>query len=142
MMEESEMMEKPWIFYIIKNKNCTYAGVSPDPVRRLRQHNGEIKGGAKYTTSKGPGWEHICLVSGFHNKIQSMQFEWAVKHVRPRDAGGIKNRISKLYTVLNKAQWTSKAPPASTVTLELEWCMGMGPNAFSLPSYVTQNYIV
>ena len=46
-------------FYIIKNKNCTYAGISPDPVQRLRKHNGEIKGGAKYTLSKGPGWERM-----------------------------------------------------------------------------------
>ena len=38
-----------WYFYIIKNNNFTYAGVSPYPERRLRQHNGEISGGAKYT---------------------------------------------------------------------------------------------
>ena len=46
--------DKEWYFYIIKNKNCTYAGVSPDPVQRLRKHNGEIKGGAKYTRANGP----------------------------------------------------------------------------------------
>jgi predicted GIY-YIG superfamily endonuclease len=130
------MEEKPWIFYIIKNRNCTYAGVSPDPVRRLRQHNGEIKGGAKYTTSKGSGWEHVCLVKGFQNKIQSMQFEWAVKHVLPRDAGGITNRISKLYTVLNKSKWTSKAPFANTVPLEIEWVMNVSSQTLSLPDYV------
>ena len=132
------MEEKPWIFYIIKNNNCTYAGVSPDPVRRLRQHNGEIKGGAKYTTSKGAGWEHVCLVKGFQNKIQSMQFEWAVKHVKPRDSGGITNRISKLYTVLNKSQWTSKSPIANTVPLEIEWVMNVSSSVFNLPVYVTQ----
>jgi predicted GIY-YIG superfamily endonuclease len=127
-----------WVFYIIKNNNCTYAGVSPDPVRRLRQHNGEIKGGAKYTTSKGPGWKHICLVKGFQDKIQSMQFEWAVKHVLPRDAGGLVNRISKLYTVLNKTQWTSKSPLAKTIPLELEWHIDIIPNEYSLPEYVIE----
>ena len=66
------MVDGKWSFYIIFNKNSTYAGVSPDPVRRLRQHNGEIKGGAKYTTSKGEGWKHFCLVSGFQDKIQAM----------------------------------------------------------------------
>ena len=35
------------VFLYYKNNNCTYAGVSPDPVKRLRKHNGEIKG-AKY----------------------------------------------------------------------------------------------
>ena len=129
-----------WIFYIIKNNNCTYAGLSPDPVRRLRQHNREIKGGAKYTTSKGPGWKHICLVKGFQDKIQSMQFEWAVKHVLPRDAGGLVNRISKLYIVLNKTQWTSKSPVAKTVPLELECHIDMMSNEYSLPEHVIETF--
>ena len=129
-----------WIFYIIKNDNCTYAGVSPDPVRRLRQHNGEIKGGAKYTTSKGAGWKHVCLVKGFQDKIQCMQFEWAVKHVVPRNAGGLVNRISKLYTVLNKAQWTSKSPLAETVSLELEWHIDKISNKHTLPKHVIETF--
>lgn len=70
---------REWSFYILKNNNCTYAGVSPDPIRRLRQHNKEIKGGAKYTTNKAPGWTHICIIRGFRTKIESMQFEWGGK---------------------------------------------------------------
>ena len=104
-----------WKFYLIYNKNYTYAGVSQDPIKRLRKHNGEICGGAKYTTSKGPGWKHICIVSGFNTKIESMQLEWAIKHVAPRKAGGIRNRIKKLYILLNKERWTSKAPLSNTV---------------------------
>lgn len=106
-----------WKFYIIQNNYATYAGVSPDPVRRLRQHNGEIKGGAKYTTARAPGWRHICIVSGFHDKIQALQFEWAVKHYPPRNAGGIINRIKKLIGVLNKERWTSNSPEAKDVYL-------------------------
>ena len=130
--------EEPWSFYIIQNRGCTYAGVSPDPVKRLRKHNGEIAGGAKYTLSKGPGWTHVCLVHGFPTKIQALQFEWAVKHVPPRDKGGLISRLQKLYTVLNKAYWTSKAPLASTMPLQLEWIIEK-PAAlkeFSLPNYI------
>ena len=130
------MSDKNWVFYIIHNRGATYAGVSPDPVRRLRQHNGEIVGGAKYTTGKGAGWEHICLVSGFQDKIQSMQFEWAVKHVAPRNAGGVVNRIKKLYTVLNKPKWTSKAPDANTVPLILEWKQPVLCEDRTTPDYV------
>ena len=126
-----------WIFYIIQNGPATYAGVSPDPVRRLRQHNGEIKGGAKYTTSRGSGWSHICLVRGFQNKIQAMQFEWAVKHVPPRNAGGIHNRLNKLYTVLGKEYWTSNAPLSSTVPLTLQWCDKARTIDIELPNYIT-----
>ena len=110
-----------WVFYIIQNRQFTYAGVSPDPIRRLRAHNGEISGGAKYTASKGPGWRHIVLVRGFQNKIQALQFEWAVKHEPPRNVGGIKSRIKKLYSVMNKERWTSNSPLASDVPLEVEF---------------------
>ena len=131
-------MDKPWIFYIIVNKNNTYAGVSPDPVRRLRQHNGEICGGAKYTTSKGPGWTHICLVSGFQTSQQALQFEWAVKHVAPRNKGGIGQRIQKLFKVLCKERWTSKAVLAETVPLTIVWHDGPMPDIFKgCPLYVT-----
>jgi len=115
------MSQELWSFYIIQNKNATYAGVSPDPVKRLKKHNGEISGGAKYTLSKGSGWKHICLVHGFQSKIQALQFEWAVKHEPPRNSGGITARIIKLYKVLNKSRWTSKSPNATTIFLTLEW---------------------
>jgi predicted GIY-YIG superfamily endonuclease len=133
--------EEKWVFYLIHNKGCTYAGVSPDPIKRLRKHNKEIAGGAKYTLSKGSGWEHICLVSGFQTKIQSMQFEWAVKHIPPRDAGGLVSRIRKLYVTLNKPYWTSKSPRADSVPLEIKWIMDVDKifkGDRTLPSYVRE----
>jgi predicted GIY-YIG superfamily endonuclease len=136
---------EPWVFYIIQNRGCTYAGVSPDPVKRLRKHNGEIGGGAKYTLSKGPGWTHVCLVHGFQTKIQALQFEWAVKHVPPRNEGGLINRLKKLYTVLHKANWTSKSPNASGVPLLLEWKIQVPPDiaAYTYPPYVSlQEYVM
>ncbi len=120
------MDEKPWVFYLVENiyNKRTYAGVSPTPERRLRQHNGELAGGAKYTTSHDPGgWRHICLVTGFQNKIQSMQFEWAVKHAAPRNLGGKAARLKKLTAVMEKERWTSKAPLSSEVPLEVQWCI-------------------
>ena len=119
--EKQEKKDDEWFFYIIQNKQFTYAGVSPDPVKRLRKHNGELSGGAKYTASKGPGWKHICIVSGFQNKIQSMQFEWAVKHAPPRNVGGIKSRMKKLNDVMQKERWTSKSPLASEVPLTIKY---------------------
>ena len=119
--DENNKIEPPWFFYIIKNRQFTYAGVSPDPVQRLRKHNGEICGGAKYTASKGPGWKHVCIVSGFQNKIQALQFEWAVKHHPPRNVGGIASRLKKLREVMAKEKWTSKSPPSCDVPLEVKY---------------------
>lgn len=128
-----------WVCYIIKNKDYTYVGVSNNADKRLRAHNGEIKGGAKYTTSKGSGWKHICIISGFPTKIESMQFEWALKHIRPRNAGGIVNRIKKLNTLLHKTKWTSKSPYAATCPLTLEWIdNNHRPENYDVPKYITE----
>ena len=40
-----------WSCYIIENRGYTYVGVSNNVHKRLRAHNKEISGGAKYTTS-------------------------------------------------------------------------------------------
>ena len=124
-----------WKFYIIQNNNRTYAGVSPDPVRRLRQHNKEISGGAKYTTSFAPGWAHKCIVTGFQTKQQALQFEWAVKHCRPRGKGGIVNRMQKLHNVLCRDKWTSKACEACDVPLSVRLHGAVLINP--LPAHVT-----
>lgn len=124
---------RPWVCYVIEHVGCgaTYVGVSPDPVRRLRQHNGEIKGGAKYTTSRPRGangegcWRHVCLVHGFRTSIEALQFEWAVKHCQPR-GGGISARLRKLACTLCKPRWTSKSPLASDVPLVIEWRVASG----------------
>ena len=128
-----------WVCYIIENRGYTYVGVSNNVVKRLRAHNGEIKGGAKYTTSKGSGWKHICIISGFPTKIESMQFEWALKHVPPRNAGGISNRIKKLFVLCNKEQWTSNSPLAETMPLTIEWINTLyKPENNTLPVYINE----
>ena len=134
--------EEKWSFYIIINNGYTYAGVSPDVHKRIRKHNGEISGGAKYTLSKGSGWKHACLVHGFRNKIESMQFEWAVKHVQPRNAGGIINRLKKLCVVLNKNKWTSKAPHACGIPLIIKWKKKYDFGEYSLPGYITEQLCI
>ena len=108
-----------WKFYIIVNGNCTYAGVSPDPERRLRQHNGEIKGGAKYPLSKGKGWIPAWIIEGFPTKQNALQFEWAVKHCFPRNKGGLKSRMEKIKTVMNRERWTSNSPLSKDISLQV-----------------------
>ena len=128
-----------WCCYIIENKKYTYVGVSNNVKKRLRAHNGDIKGGAKYTTSKGSGWKHICVIHGFPTKIESMQFEWALKHVPPRNAGGMKNRIKKLLILLYKEKWTSKSPLSETMPLTIEWIdNSYRPDDFCLPVYINE----
>lgn len=44
-----------WSVYVLKcNDSTLYTGVTTNLDRRLRQHNGETKGGAKYTRARRP----------------------------------------------------------------------------------------
>ena len=43
------------------NRSRSYIGYTINPRRRLRQHNGDIKGGAK-RTKNGINWRHCCIV--------------------------------------------------------------------------------
>ncbi|KAI1317040.1 hypothetical protein EDD11_009106 [Mortierella claussenii] len=57
-------------------KTHGYVGSTPDPIKRLRQHNGDLTQGAKKTTRKRP-WKMALLVHGFPTKVAALQFEWA-----------------------------------------------------------------
>ncbi|MCS5592415.1 MAG: GIY-YIG nuclease family protein [Gammaproteobacteria bacterium] len=44
-----------WRVYLLKcNDGSLYCGITNNLIRRMRQHSGELKGGAKYTLSRKP----------------------------------------------------------------------------------------
>lgn len=71
--------KKLWSVYLIKNSNNrTYIGSTVDVKRRLRQHNGEIKGGARSTRNHGP-WQIHCYISGFKDRSSACRWEKIIK---------------------------------------------------------------
>ena len=68
-----------------------------------------------------------------------MQFEWALKHIPPRNTGGIINRIKKLEILCNKKQWTTKSPLAKNIPLNILWIEPkFRPLNFNLPKHITE----
>lgn len=69
-----------WFVYIVRCADGTlYTGITTDVAKRLRQHNGEIAGGAKYTKGRGP-----CVLA------------WKMKMIDQRDAASLEYRIKQM----------------------------------------------
>ena len=79
--------QKAWYVYLLTTGSRTYVGASVDPARRLRQHNREIKGGARATASEAPNW---CIAATVHvgAKIKALSLEWHAKRAK-----GLKKRL-------------------------------------------------
>jgi len=109
---------KQYVCYIIESEvsNRTYVGITNNLKRRLRQHQGELVGGAKYTRIGKP-WLLVAYVSGFQTHKQVLQFEWMLKRMPPKSIRGIRGRAVKLAGLVRRLQWTKRAPLSKTVPL-------------------------
>lgn len=104
--------------YWITSANRSYIGATVDPARRLRQHCGEIKGGARRT--RGRQWEFECVISGFRTWREALQFEWRFKY----DSRRCRSRTSRrtaLEGLLKRERWTVNSPLSIDVPLEVEF---------------------
>ena len=94
----------------------TYVGATVDLDRRLAQHNGLLKGGARATSKRPNGWRRVCSVSGFQDNHQALSFEWHWKHFTRGRKGVRRSREEALEMCL---AWFAKEHPG--VNLELEY---------------------
>jgi predicted GIY-YIG superfamily endonuclease len=82
-----------WFVYVIQSQiprtnhkgdtlpGYTYVGCTKDPIRRIRQHNGEIYGGGKYTENFRP-WIFVALYGTYENRSEAQKAEYALKKLR------------------------------------------------------------
>ena len=103
-------------------------GVTPDLDRRLRQHNGELAGGAAAT--HGRVWRRVCHVRGFPDHRAALQFEWRWKQIsRGLTGTPMERRAKALQTLLAMERPTSAAADYSTwpAPPEVVWESGECP---------------
>ena len=83
----SEPSSSTWWVYVLQSQTVltkkgvgyTYVGATNNPRRRLRQHNGELLGGAR-STHNGRPWTPRALFGPYVTKRQALKAEWALKH--------------------------------------------------------------
>jgi len=104
---------KPWACYcLVSQSGSTYIGSTIDIARRLRQHNGELSGGA-FATKRGSGWRRVCHIVGFPDERASLQFEWRWKQLSRKESSKnpMERRVRALCLLLNLEKATTAALP-------------------------------
>ena len=87
---------------ISETRKRTYIGASKDPWHRLRQHNGEIRGGARATQTGRP-WSLHATVEGLPDWRAALRLEWKWKHDaihKKRPTRGLQPRMQRIRELL------------------------------------------
>ena len=116
--------------YWIQSGARAYIGATVNPTKRLRQHNGEIRGGALRTRNRGP-WRFHCVISGFRTWKEALQYEWAAKYYSRR-CRSIDRRQLAIEQLNQRERWTSNSPPSSEIPLNMEY----SPSQYGQPPEV------
>jgi predicted GIY-YIG superfamily endonuclease len=79
-----------FVVYILENdQGASYPGMTNNMDRRLRQHNGEISGGATVPVAQavaGHPWVYFGYFEGFRTKRDCLRFEAALRHLERQSA--------------------------------------------------------
>jgi len=72
-----------WFAYVLVSQQSrrTYVGATTDVSRRARQHNGELRGGARATRAHRP-WQVARVFGPFAGRGDAVRAELAIKKVR------------------------------------------------------------
>ena len=100
------------VCYVLGCGQHTYNGYTNNMARRLRQHNGELVGGARATSVRGP-WEVVAVVtspSPAFDRHRALSLEWHIRYPtgrrpRPRSITGPAARVASLAGVLSGAKF-------------------------------------
>jgi len=123
------------LVYCIAAGTESYVGLTNNLLRRLRQHNGELTHGARYTTRKlasGAQWHLHFIVTGFHERRHAAQLEKRL-HGNVTLPQTVRNPFScatpsqsrrawQLYWALRLERLYKKSPPINQLgTLTVYW---------------------
>lgn len=114
-------MSKPWYVYGLEwrgeGRAAHYIGATVDRARRLRQHNGELVGGARRTARKHQSsgtWSMVISAGPFATERLGLQVEWAVKRALRlcvREPHGLPRLTAAFTKVLTAKSATRLAEP-------------------------------
>lgn len=83
--------DQAWSVYLLRcADNSLYCGITTNLLKRLRQHNGELVGGAKYTKIRQPC--ELVYSEPADNRSHATQKEYAIKRLSKAAKESLINR--------------------------------------------------
>ncbi len=99
---DSTTPSQPWFLYLLRTGNGSlYTGISTEPQRRLRQHQGELAGGAKALRGKGP--LQLVWQQAMPDRARASQAEYQLKQLT-------KQQKEQLVQGLWRPDWLTEQP--------------------------------
>jgi len=113
------MQDPGYVVYIIANADNrrTYVGCTNNTVRRIRQHNQDLVGGARATKCSRT-WAYVAWIRGFGTRSDALSFEWHCKRQRGRGRTPICRRVDAVNALLSDGRWRH---------LDVVWAAESGP---------------
>ena len=88
--------QKKWLIYILECRDGSfYCGITNNIEKRLKQHKGEIKGGAKYTRSHWPC--KLVYKEKSASRSEALQREVIIKKMSKDEKQALINLVSEKY---------------------------------------------
>lgn len=103
-----------YVYMLLCADDSLYTGITPDLKHRMRQHTGQLKGGAKYTALRPP--KEIAAVWTAPDRSSASRIEYAVKHLPPDNKRRLAAQPELLPQLLPKLQ-EIPAQPVPGLTL-------------------------
>lgn len=95
-----DLNRHPWFLYCLQCQDGSlYTGICKSVVRRVRQHNGELAGGAKYTQGRRP--VQLLAWQAFVDQSAALQAELRFK------------KLSRPQKLAQLSHWQTSPPLAS-----------------------------
>lgn len=102
---------RAWLVYVLYSPTArrSYVGATVNAPRRLRQHRGELVGGARATRVAGD-WVFLAHVVGFATQHDALRFEWLLKRRGRRHTRGTprERRLAAIASMLRDPEWVPR----------------------------------